>query len=148
MHEDKPEISPLSELESRIVAFILDEADFEKAQLSPCAPRIRVQIDSRESVQRVHELLLAVSLVDLFDGFTGDGSMEDRDSVRDRDLAKRVLQQLTANLVDSRENSDIRLNPERRDKILSLCKESEGDCSRRKLGIHKGKRRRTEPFQL
>ena len=33
--------------------------------------------------------------------------------------------ELTANLVESRENSDIRLSPERRDKILSLCKESE-----------------------
>ena len=135
MHEDKPEISTLSELESRIVAFILDEAsDFEKAQLKSLCSADPSSDRFKESVQRVHELLLAVSLVDLFDGFTGDGSMEDRDSVRDRDLAKRVLQQLTANLVDSRENSDIRLSPERRDKILSLCKESEESLPQTQVG--------------
>lgn len=126
MHEDKPEISALSELESRIVAFILDEAsDFEKAQLKSLCSADPSSDRFKESVQRVHELLLAVSIVDLFDGFTGDGSKEDLDSVQDTDFAKRVLRQLTTNLVDPRENSDARLSPERRAKILSLCKESE-----------------------
>lgn len=130
MTQEQPERSPSLGLESRIIASILDEAsDFEKAQFEEILGDDKSLLTFRDSMQRIHQLLVSASLLDLIGQFSDEELAELESSGKELDDSRRIasritiLQRLEAMRGIAASSSSLQMGEQRRKQLLDLFDE-------------------------